>query len=155
MSYLIGAYQYFDNQFINDVRNYQQPKSFVPVSNLLAYLDKNHPRWLWIMKNAGRLYFFQDIRHYTIFLPDDSLFSDETLMNFDKEYCLRLFNKFVVRGWVTKDMLDTSSKQQITSLKSGESLFISDSYRVDNEFFIAEYDLFIDNVCIHKLKAFQ
>jgi hypothetical protein len=151
MAYLIGAYQYFDDQFIKDARNFQTPNSFTPSTPLLSYLHTYHPKWLWIMKNARRQNYFTDDTNqaYTLFLPDEGNFTDLDLINFDKDYCLRLFNKFTVKGYLTKSVLQTSPNQQISSLKPGESLYIQNSKYVNNEFVITKYDILFDNICIH------
>lgn len=150
MTNLIGAYQYFDDSFLQDTFDYQRPIVQTATDELTKYLQEHHPKWLWIMRKAKRLCFFQqDLDHsYTMFVPDESTFSTIDLMNLDIQYCLMLFNRHVVHGRITRDVLDSSPIQQISSLTSGEPLYIKQGM-INNVWKIIEYNISIENITIH------
>lgn len=154
MTYLIGAYQYFDDSFLQDTLDYQRPIVQTVRDDITKYLEEHHPKWLWIMRKAKRFNFFQmDPNHkYTMFLPDESTFSMIDLMNVDIQYCLMLFNKHVVHGKITRNVLDSSSIQQISSLTSGEPLYINRGI-INDIWEIVQYDIHVDNVTIHVIHS--
>lgn len=154
MTNLIGAYQYFDDSFLQDTLDYQRPAVQQATDKLTLYLQENYSKWTWILNKAKRFNFFQkDLDHeYTMFIPEDSTFSTFDLMNFDIQYCLMLFNRHVVRGKITRDVLDSSSIQQVSSLTSGEPLYINRGI-INDVWEIIEYDINVENVTIHVIRS--
>lgn len=164
MANLIGAYQYFDDSFLQGSRDY--PKPVVPwttntsLQSLHGFLAKNHPGWWWVMKNARRADFFQnDPDHrYTMFVPDDDaavgILSTSDLLNYDVDHCLQLFRQFVIPGDYSLDVLRTSLFQQLNTLAQGFPLLlknggmiVQDRFRIDVE----RSDILLGNVRIHIL----
>lgn len=124
MSYMIGAYQYFDNSFLYDVKEFQQPQipTYEPGS-FFDYLQKQHPKWFIILQKAGRLFFF-NYKNYTMFIPQEDSISDQLLVNMDRQYALALFNRHTIEGSFDKLVLETSRYQQVSTLVSGKALLI-------------------------------
>lgn len=124
MSYMIGTYQYFDNSFLYDVKEFQQPQipTYEPGS-FFDYLQKQHPKWFIILQKAGRLFFF-NYKNYTMFIPQEDSISDQLLVNMDRQYALALFNRHTIEGSFDKLVLETSRYQQVSTLVSGKALLI-------------------------------
>lgn len=153
MAYLVGVHQYFDDSFLNK-RDYAQPKLETPNQDEITnYLDKNFSRWYWIMKKARRALFFQkDADHmYTMFIPEEDTFSNLDLMNYDIDTCLRLFNRYVIRGRITNDILYTSPIQQLSNLENGHYLYY-DHGIINNTWKLMDSEIQINNLVIHPLQ---
>lgn len=153
MAYLIGAYQYFDDSFLQNTLDFQKPKSHSFIDNLSVFMEEHHPYWWWIMKKAKRDMFFQrdNLHAYTMFVPINRTFNTQDLMNFDINFCLTLFNRHVLRGFINKEVLESSPIQQLTTLEYGETLFF-DNGMLNNEWEIIKYDVQIDNLTIHLIQ---
>jgi hypothetical protein len=121
---MIGTYQYFDNSFLYDVKEFQQPQipTYEPGS-FFDYLQKQHPKWFIILQKAGRLFFF-NYKNYTMFIPQEDSISDQLLVNMDRQYALALFNRHTIEGSFDKLVLETSRYQQVSTLVSGKALLI-------------------------------
>lgn len=152
MSNLIGAYLYFDDMFAQDIRDYRKPILTSGRDDpFTEFMRNKHPKWWWIIKQAGREnYFYNDREHsYTMFVIDENCFTTTDLINYDVDYCLRLFNQFVIQGDITKNILATSKYQQLTTLKQGYPLLIESGIIVQEQFVITESDIKFENVRIH------
>jgi uncharacterized surface protein with fasciclin (FAS1) repeats len=155
MAYLIGAYQYFDDSFLQSASDYYKPNDGKSNDDILTnYWETHHPKWLWILRKAKRESYFQkDSGHkYTIFLPDESTFTETDLMNFDIQYCLHLFNTHVIHGHIDNPVLNSSAFQQLSTLEYGEFLFVKDGNRVNEDWRITKSGIQIGNVTIHIIK---
>lgn len=154
MAYLIGAYQYFDDSFLQETLDYRRPKKpeeeSIARNNISTYLDRNHPQWAYIIRQARRDNFFRsDPDHaYTMFVPDEETFSTNDLMNFDIQHCLVLFNRHILHGRIDRAVLQSSPIQQLSTLRSGEPLYF-DHGIINGVWEITSYDKCIDNVTIH------
>lgn len=155
MSYLIGAYQYFDNSFLYDTKDYQQPK--IPkylVNTTLGYIQKEYPQWFTIIEKAGRLNFFES-KKYTMFIPNNISLSMLTSM--DRQRALHLFNIYTVEGNYNIDILRTSCYQQLQTLISGITINIEynpndDIFYINNRFIIDNTSYFVvNNVTIYTI----
>jgi uncharacterized surface protein with fasciclin (FAS1) repeats len=155
MAYLIGAYQYFDDSFLQSASDYHKPNAGNQTNDILInYWEMHHPKWLWIMRKAKRdLYFQNDSGHqYTIFVPDEDTFTQTDLMNLDIQYCLHLFNTHVIHGKIDCPVLHSSAFQQLSTLEYGEFLFVQDAKRVNDDWLIIKSDIQIANITIHIIK---
>lgn len=124
MSYLIGAYQYFDNSFMYNVKDLPKPEipTYEPGS-FFDHLQKNHPKWFIIIQKAGRMFFF-NYKHYTMFIPIEESIPDDLLVNMDRQYALSLFNRHTIEGTYDRNILETSRFQQVSTLVAGKTLVI-------------------------------
>jgi hypothetical protein len=152
MSYFVGTFQYFDNSFLYDVKDFQEPSSptYEPGS-FFDYLQKNHPKWFIIIEKAGRMNFFNN-KNYTMFIPQEESIPDYLLVNMDRQYALALFNRHTIEGIYDRNVIETSKYQQVSTLVSGKTLLIvcyNNEIIIDGVARIIGHENQYDNVVAH------
>ena len=152
MSYFVGTFQYFDNSFLHDVKDFDQPEipTYEPGS-FFDYLQKEHPKWFIIIQKAGRMFFF-NYKTYTMFIPTEESIPENLLVNTDRQYALALFNRHTIEGSFDKAVIETSRYQQVSTLVSGKTLiivYINNQIVIDQMARVIGNEKRFDNVVTH------
>ena len=159
MAYTNGTFQYFDNSFMYNIKDFNKPidKKYDP-NTLLGYIQINHPKWFMILEKADRLHFFQKSYHniWTMFIPNEDSLSFEFILNCDKNASLNLFNYHTLKGYYDKNILETSRFQNLNNLINGQSIYcisLPNEILLNHKVMIQKYDILYENVIMHIISS--
>jgi hypothetical protein len=155
MAYLNGTFQYFDNSFLYETKDYNKPtKIEYDPTTLLGYIFYNHPKWYLILQKADRLTYFEKgyFSLWTMFIPEESMITILDIENMDRNTALKIFNLHVLPGFFNKAILQTSRYQELNTLTDGKMLelyCIDDIFVIDKRSKIIHFDIIYENVVMH------
>lgn len=156
MAYMNGTFQYFDNTFLWDRRDYPKPVRVEYASDtLFGYLQEHHPKWLVVLKKAQRenLFSFQPNSSYTLFVPVEESIPEDLITSMDRNTATVMFNYHTLKGQFDKEVLMTARFQYLNTLIDGQSIYYlttPDGIGVLNRIqTILKYDIQFGNVTVH------
>lgn len=128
-------------------------------SCLMAYLEKNHPKFSQIVKNTKYYVgIFSDLQFRgTLFVPRDDSISEDLLRSMDINFCRRFVEYHMMDGYFPKNVLFTSPYQQLQTKIKGQYLTAA-MYELSNKkltmvlnnaSMIESYDNRIQNAFVH------
>lgn len=151
MAYQNGTFQYFDNQFLYAKNDFKKPSIIeYPEDSYPGYLQKYYPRWFILLQKSGRIHYFQSMKKYTMFIPNDVSIDD--ILKSDKNTALKYINYHTLEGHFPLNVLMTSRNQNLNTLIDGMMLYtniINNEFIINNYSKIIEADIYRDNIIFH------
>jgi hypothetical protein len=97
-----------------------------PPNSLMSFLNIHHPKFAYIVKKAEFERIFGDeLFRGTLFLPKEESLDENVVMNMDINTSRNVVEYHVMNGFYPKNVLTTSSFQQLQPRKEGHQILAS------------------------------
>lgn len=151
-----GTYEFLDNKFTYPETVFR-PNPIIKSYNensVMWYINTFHPKFAMIIKKSRLDWHMADIQFRgTIFLPLERSIDENAILNMDINTARKIVKYHFMTGLYPKDVLFTSTFQQLQTTIKGYSIqaYISDKgfMILNNNTPIIHYDIQLNNGIIH------
>lgn len=157
-----GTYEFFDfafatpeNVFRNSIMDIScRDCSNYPSKTIMHYLNLYHPKFAFIVKKARLDWKLSDLQFQnTIFVPVEESLNEDIIKNLDTNTAIKIVRYHILKGLFPKNVLYTSSYQQLQSSMDGNYIWaiISDSNKMilNYDSLVVQFDFLFPNGIIH------
>ena len=130
-----------------------------PPGSLMDFLNEYHPKFAYIVKKGEFAEIFSDSQFRgTLFLPNEEAVEENVVMNMDTNTCRTVICYHVMDGFYPKDVLSTSSFQQLQPRLQGHFILASKNWIpflnmetivLNNSCPIEQFDIKCTNAYVH------
>lgn len=145
---------------------YQNPTPIIkvektfPEDSLMYYIEKNHPKYAFIVKKADLAGQFADLQFRgTVFIPKEESLNENMVMNLDQNTARTIVKYHLMIGFFPKAVLTASAYQKLQPAIKSE-IITAALYRMhdgnvttvfNDETHVIHYDIQLKNGYIHIL----